>query len=435
MVKGQWIYQMINIRNFLRKILIAVIALCLFTPCFAETGDVGDYGMWATEHNKELVNSRIVEELHDFGPTQTTVPDSFVPIDAKIGLAFMGGMSKIGIALDSSLARFAIIFMLLAYAFWVSFEAYNLIGSGADAKKVVQDIIKKGIWISVWLIILKLGIAKTFTMIMIPIVGVGNELAHIIWQSVTSASGFAVPDNCEAIKAYAQSNTPVDLQISAESAAGLLCIPSQMSGFFITTMAIGWKWVISSIGVSLFSGAFGLLITYLSLKSLWKYLFVSLGVIADLFLALLLLPFTAIAETTAKTSYKGVAGDIFNSFLDIFKAEKLSVQISRILNAALYFVFLAVATGVSLSLLTFVIDPQTGRILSYANMTHLSSAVVLVLTLLLVCYMADKANEFATKWGGKMDDSFGTRVQKDAVNLWKISKDKWNKLREITKKD
>ena len=112
---------------------------------------------------------------------------------------------------------------------------------------------------------------------------------------------------------------------------------------------------------------------------------------------LLLLPFTAIAETTAKTQYKGVAGDIFNTFLDIFKAEKLETQITRIVKAALYFVCLAVATGVAVSLLTFVVNPASGEILTSGG---LDGAILLILSLMLVCYMAEKSQKLATDWGG-----------------------------------
>lgn len=424
---------MMMLANLFKKIMIAVVAVFIALPGFAAETDIGDYGLWATPQNRELVNGTITNELNNFGPTASNVQGTFVPIEAKIGLAFMGGLSSIGKALDSSLVRFTLMFMLLAYAFWVAFEAYNLIENGSDAKEAVKTILIKGIWISVWLIVLKYGIAETFAMIMVPIVAAGTYISHVIWESVTSLAGFSIPDNCAAIEQYAKANTPAGLSISAESAAGLLCIPSQMSGFFVTIMGIGWKWVVGGVGVSLFSVIIGLYVTYLALKCIWKFLFVALGVIADLFLAMVLLPFTAIAETTAKTKYKGVAGDIFNSFLEIFKGESLEKQINRFIKAALYFVCLSVAIGVAISLLSFVIDASSGQISASANMDGIGGAIILILTLLLVCYMAEKAQNLAEEWGGKIDDGLGKQVQNDVTVLWKKTKKNWESIRKLKK--
>lgn len=431
---------MIKIHNFLKKILIAGVAIFLTTPVFAGIGEVGDYGMWATSHNQELVNNQISDELTRFGPGPTV---SSVPIDAKLGLAFMGGMAKIGNALipplnsnssQASFVNFIVLFMLLAYAFWVAFEAYNLSISSGDAKKALKDVITTGIWISVWIIILKMGIAEYFAMIMVPIISVGAFISSFILDATTSISGIQLENHCDAIKNYAVMYTPRDLQITATSAAELLCIPSQMSNFFMTTMKIGWQWVINGVGVSLFSVLVGLYVTYLSLKCIWKYLFIALGVIADIFLALMLLPFTAIAETTAKTNYKGVAGDIFNTFLSIFKAEKLETQINRIVKAAVYFICLAIAIGVSLSLMSFIIDPRTGSFTPPQGMNDfLGGSIILILTLLLVCYIADKSESLAEKWGGKIDAGIGQDVQKDVKKVWDTAKKRWKQLKNLKK--
>jgi hypothetical protein len=318
-------------------------------------------------------------------------------------------------------------FMLIAYAFWLAFEAYNLIGSGADAKKAVKDIITKGIWISVWLIVLRIGIAKTFAMIMMPIISFGAFISNTIWESMTHIAGVTLPNTCAAIEDYAAQNTPECLNITAQSAAELLCVPTQMSGFFVKTIGVGWKWVVSSVGSSLFGALLGLYITYLSLKCIWKYLFFALGVIADLFLALLLLPFTAIAETTAKTQYKGVAGDIFNSFLGIFKTERLEAQVNKFIQAALYFICLAISVGVSVSLLSFIVDPNTGAI--SGEQTALGGGIILTMTLLLVVYMADKTQSLAESWGGKIDSGLGDQVQSEVKKLWNGTKNLWKQVR------
>jgi len=424
---------MMTMHSILRKILIAIFALFITVPVMAgPDADADEFG-FATEHNQELVNDHLSHDLSNFGPV--TMPDEHVPLEAKIGLAFVGGLSKVALALDDSLTNFVIIFILLAYAFWLSFEAYNLIGGGAkDAKETVKDILMKGIIISIWLMVLGMGLAKYFAMIMVPIVSIGGVISKVILDAAMSASGMELANTCDAIKNYAVASASPDLQTTAESVAGLLCIPSQMSAFFKTTMKLGWSWVIGGVGVSLFGALIGLYITWLSLKCIWRFLFISLSVVADLFLALMLLPFTAIAETTAKTNYKGVAGDIFNSFLGIFKAESLETQINRMIKAALYFVCLAVAVGVSLSLLSYVINPTNGQISTAMRIDGIGGVLILILALLLVNYMAEKSQSLAESWGGKIDEGIGKEVQKDVKDLWESSKKAFTKLRTAIKK-
>lgn len=439
---------MIKTFAFLRKVLIVIFALFItVSPVIADEAPENNQPIISAEYARESATGEMKQELINFGPQNVNITQAFVPIEAKIGVAFMGGLAKVGMALDSSLVRFAIMFMLIAYAFWVAFEAYNLINSGADAKATVKDIIIKGLTISAWILILDFGIARAFTMIMVPIVSLGTFISTTIWNGITSVAGFSVPDNCGLIKEYAAANispallhvqgsgvtetTLQGLNITAESAASLICVPSQMSAFFVTVIKIGWDWIVSSVGVGLFGAVLGLYVVYLGLKNIWKFLFVALGVIADLFLGLLMLPFTAIAETTAKTNYKGVAGGIFNSFLEIFKTESLKKQINRLVNASVYFICLSVVIGVAVSLLAVIVNPS-GQISSDMNMDGLGGVLILILVLLLVCHMADKATELAKKWGGEIDTSAGDKAKKDIEKLWELTKDTWKKMRGIS---
>lgn len=425
---------MITMRNILRKILIAVFALFIALPAFAASAnDDNDLGHWATESNRELVTSQLTKELKEFGPTATPVNEGFVPIEAKVGVAFIGGLAHLGVPLDRALTRFAIIFILIAYAFWVAFEAYNLIGAKTETKETIKNVVIKGLIISGWIIVLNFGIVRLFSAIMIPIISLGVYISHLIWQGIAEVAGYSVPDTCEAIKNYAATNISdklpnvqnevvssglvASLKDTTNSSAGILCIPTQLSAFFVTIIELGWKWVVGSIGVSLLAFILGLYITYLGLKSIWKFMFITLGVVADIFMSLLLLPFTAVAETIAKTSYKGVAGDIFNSFLEIFKTEKLETQINRIIKALLYFICLGITVGVAVALFSFIIDPHTGKLAPAMDIDGMGGVLILILALLLVCYLADKAQKLAEDWGGKLDNEVGDRFKKDMERL------------------
>ena len=303
---------MIQVRDFLKKILVAAFALFIALPAFADEpsgnsnivqlpavtdnpigdGDVNEFGLWATDRNRTLVIDEISQDLNNFAPPATNVS---VPIEAKLGFAFMGGLSKVGIALDYSFKTFVIVFILLAFGFWVSLEAYNVISAGGNTKSTVKNIVIKGMIISLWIIVLKFGVAKAFTLVMTPIVSLGTLISTRIWEGITGAAGYSLSDfqaTCDAIKNYAVANMPTSvagvdpddisvetldsMKITAESAAGLLCVPIQMSNFFWDVIRIGWKWVTSSVGNSLCGAVIGLYITYLGLKCIWKFLFISL---------------------------------------------------------------------------------------------------------------------------------------------------------------
>ena len=113
------------LRKILSKISVVVLAVGLVSSAFGASanlpmGDIGDYGSWATENNREKLTTQISTDIEQFnGDFQAQLVRDYVPIEAKIGLAFMNGLSFIADVLDSSLVRFAILFMFIAFAFWI----------------------------------------------------------------------------------------------------------------------------------------------------------------------------------------------------------------------------------------------------------------------------------------------------------------------------
>ena len=150
-----------SLRKILSKIFVAVLATVLVTSAFGATanlpmGDIGDHGTWATENNREKLLTNITHDVEQFsGDFQNQLVRDYVPLEAKIGLAFMNALSFISDILDSSLVRFVILFMFIAFAFWIAFETYNTMKSGkGDIPKLLLEIVKKGTVIAVWVIIL-----------------------------------------------------------------------------------------------------------------------------------------------------------------------------------------------------------------------------------------------------------------------------------------
>lgn len=413
-----------KLKNIFSKFIVVVMAVLVIMPATAATAtnvpmaDIGDYGNWATPDNIGLFKTTITHDLETFtseSVNKQLLPD-YVPVSARIGLAMMNGFSIVAEVLDSSLVRFAIIFMIIAYIFWAMFEAYNMMKNGSSAMDFAVSLVKKGGVIIIWSIILEFGPTQVFMWVMGPIIGVGTYMSDLILNAITNTVGIDLPDTCAAIREYAVANTSNNMIIDANAAADILCVPTRLSGFFTTAIATGWQWVIAGIGTSAFTTLVGIIFIVIFAASAFKFMLMGLGVIMDLFLSALMLPFTAIAETIKSTSYKGIAGDIFNGFLGLFKPESLQRQIQRFIDAAIYFVSLSIVIALCAALLAGTVDVNTS-----ATVPTLENDgfLITLLTGCLVAYLANRTDKIASDLGGKVNDSFGKQFGNDVKKLGK----------------
>ncbi len=428
-----------RVRKFLSHIITAIIIATAPAMAIGATnlpmGDVDQFGTWATEHNREMFTKSITGDITEFqSQFQKQVVKDYVPIEAKIGLALMNGFSLVGDVLNSSLVRFVIMFIIIAYAFWIAFEAYNIIIGKSDYKKQTIEILKKGGIIAIWLFVLDYGVVQIFTWAVWPIIQIGSMVSNMILDAVAQTVGLQLPDTCAAIHTYTAAHTSQSMLIDANAAADLMCVPTRLSGFFYTAVALGWKWIIAGIGHSAFAVIMGAIFIIVFLINIWKFALMALGVIVDLFLAVLMLPFTAIAETVSNTSYKGIAGDIFNGFAGMFKTQSLENRVMQFVNAAIYFVSLSVVVSVCAGILSGAVNVDAGAAIpSLEN----DGYIMTLLTGLLVAHLASKAADIAKDLGGKIDQSFGTQFGKDIQTLSKNAFDKikstWKTIRENSK--
>lgn len=418
-----------RICKFLSAILVVGLTLLALSPSYADVLDinVGDYGAWNTEANQQMVINNVSKQLQNFQNNFSYSP-GFVPIEAKIGLSFMNALSHVGNVLDSTLGQFVIIFIVIMYAFWIGLEAYNLINGKAEVKKQVEEIVKKGILIAIWIVILRYGIRDTFMMVMGPVISLGTYLSDLMFGSIVSGFEGSIPDTCSAIKNYVSASSAAGNLLNEPELESLLCIATRISGFCYTAIGVGFDWMSHGIGGSVFGFLAGLAFVVGFVWVAWKYAFMALGVIADLFFGLMLLPFTAIAETTGKTSYKGIFGEIYGGFLKLFNTESLQKQIGRFINTVVFFVTFSIVVAFSAAMLSGVISADSGNRLPELDGSFISTA----LTGVLVFYLATKAEEITKKIGGEIDASMGEKargyVQEFSLNTYK-------KVRKFFKKE
>ena len=418
-----------RIIKILSKLFICILCtLILCNTSFAANnlpaGEIGDAGSWINEYNQEQFKEDITNDANSFTASfeshmQNT---NFVPVEVKLGLMFMRALSAIDYVLQLSLVRFVIMFLFIMYAFWIALEAYKMIREAADYKTVLYNIFKQGITIAIWVMVLNYGPAKIFSMLVSPILAFGTYLSDIILDSVAQSYSVQIPNTCAAIHDYVAANNTGKLLIDPDTAANIMCLPGRLSVFFWNAILASWHWIVYGFGHSLTAVFAGIVCIVMFFKCILKYAFMTLGVVADLFFTLLMLPFTAIAEAMPSTSEKNYAGQIFSGFLKIFNTKKLSGVITTFINATLYFVSLSLVIALCAALLTNIIS------ISSINQYSIGSVMTTVLAGYIVFYFADKTDEWIEKIGGSIDNSFGTQLYKDASKLWGGTKDLGSKI-------
>lgn len=382
------------------------------------TGEISEYGNWLNQTNLGLFHSTISEDFQKFEPKMNLDAKTFVPIESKLGLVFMKALSGLDTFLQMSLVQFVIIFLLVVYAVWIGLEAFRMIKESTDYKTVFYDIFKKGIIIAVWILILNYGPAKIFVAIVSPILALGTTLSDFILNTVTKTYDINLPDTCAAIHNYVNMDSGTDkLLFDANAAANIMCLPSRISVFFYHAVATGFKWIRVGFPANPTMVIVGITCIVMFISCIFKFAFMTLGVIADLFLTLLLLPFTAIAESLPPADKNGgIPGRMYNGFLTLFvKTKKTSDILTVFINAAIYFVVLSIIIAICAALMTNVIS------LSDANEYTVGSAITTILAGGLIFYLAGKTDRLMENITGNknlIDNSFGNRLHTDAKTLW-----------------
>lgn len=431
-------------KNIIKKFLLCVCSVIfagvLSAPIYAAgpanfvTGDIGEFGEWTTEHNRETLVENVTNDITQFeSGYEREYIETGVPIEARLGIALMRALTYVTHILDISLIPFVNIFLIVAFVFWIMFEAYRLITDPKiKAMPVFENGIRKAIILGIWLFLIGGHLQNLFGMIMGPIVSFGSYVANAILDATANMGGFSFSDTCEAIRAYAANNIQDTSVITSDFAADIMCVPSRLSGFYYAAIKYGWSLVLSGFGVSTLTFLMGLIFVGLFIYTAFKFAFAAFGVIADLFLVVIMLPFTAIAETLDKTKYEGIAGQIYNGLIEVFKKPAgLSAQIKKFIDAAIYFVSLSIVIAIGGALLASAISIKADtHVMTILN----GNTITVLLTGILVAYIAAHVDEIAKSIGGAVEYAISDDLKKDLKTIYSDTKKKVEELIKASKK-
>lgn len=384
-------------------------------------GDIGNFGVWATPNNQAIVIKNLGEDLNALQNNFQNVATQkdYVPIEARVARSVIAAIERVGNIMERSLFGFISVFITIMLVFWIGMSAYVFATKGGNLKDFAYKITKQVVLAAVWIWIISHNPAEMFMYIMGPIIYIGSYFSDLILNSVTSSVGMQIPDSCAAIHNYIAANPLHGSLIPGDALANMICVPTRLSGFFYTCISAGLKWMSAGIGTSAMTFCVGLAFVIMFLINIWKFALMALGVIVDLFLALLFLPFTAIAEVfkDMKAPDIKIVSNVFTSFAGLFKTVNLQAVIQRFINAVIYFICLSVIIAIATALLSAVVTTDLA-----SNMPTINSEgfVTVFLTGCLVFYLANKAGNLAKELGGgaSVDSAFGDAVQKDLKTLW-----------------
>jgi len=249
-------------------------------------------------------------------------------------------------------------------------------------------------------------------MIVSPIMSLGVYLSDFILGAVAQTYNVVIPDTCATIHQYVDANTGQQMLINADAAANIMCLPARLSVYFYHATASAFEWMINGFSKSATMVIVGLVCAVMFIGCIFKYAFMTLRVVADLFLTLLMLPFTALAESMPGSKETNYAGQIFSGLLKVFNTKKLSDIISVFINATVYFVSLSIVIAICAALLTNIVS------INSVNTYTVGSAMTVILCGALVFYLGGKTEELAKQIGGSINNSFGKQLESDTKTLW-----------------
>lgn len=421
--------------KYIRKILSTLMLCLLFITSicsisFAESNlpEVGDFGNWMIEENMTQYNDSIRNDVDNFQQrfNQNIKQSTFVPIEIRLGLMFMKALDPISQAIRSNLVSFTTVFLFIMYAFWIGLNAYKTIRESTDYKQVFYEIFTKGFVIVIWVIILNYPTDELFAKIFGPILSIGTSISNFILDSVVgniiqNQESNNLSNTCIAIHNYVNANmmptgSPDEVKpiLSPDMMANIMCLPGRLSTFFYHAMGEAFVWITNGlkIGTPITSTIVGIVALVIFIKCIFKYAFMTLGIIVDLFFTIMMLPFTALAESMPSINEKNYAGQIFSGLLKVFNTKKLSDVLATFINTAIYFVSLSIVIAICAILLKLLTN------FGGSDGFSLDSSLAVLVTGCLVLHIADKAEDLATQLGGKIDNAFGKQLESDTKNMW-----------------
>ncbi len=371
----------------------------------------------------------IADQTKNQIPSASYMSDSnYIPVEIRLGSIIIDGFGFINEMLYPFFANLLTTLLIIFLAFWLSGEAYQMINSGKTSLTNGTTIVKKIFLVIIWTAIIQSNPAQVFAYIMGPIIQMGSNITDFI---ITAMTGMPLDNTCDNIHRMVQNNTDTSfLQyplLSPEAKANILCLTARISKLYTQFIVLGFKWMGQGLLLQPLTFLIGLTLVIMFIYIGFKFMLETIGIIIDLIIALLLLPFCAIKECfSGGISYKGLEGipqQLFGSIVSIFSFGDYKGLITKILKSVLYFWILAIIIGICYEMMAYTLNLNP-NILDSATLPSQGDMgfMTILLAGILTCYLIKKAPEYAKTMGGAFDSPTGESLKSETKKLYDWTK-------------
>ncbi|MDR0319556.1 MAG: hypothetical protein LBH81_02340 [Rickettsiales bacterium] len=390
------------------KKLLLIIALLLFV--IPRQGEAATGEPRPTSDNFEMTEltdrarHNILLGLRNSVPNAASLETKGVPLDIRAGLLVVEGLSTVAMLIYKNLIDVIIWLLFIFFAFWWGLEAWSVVYAKSKISDTVKKAVKKGIIITVAVFVLKSNPAEWFMILMSAVARVGNYAADLF---LTEATGMGISQSCAAVHAMVVAGGNSFGFLGPENVASVLCMTGRITEFFWTALSQSFALIGTGIGTNVALAVLGVAGVALFLWCAVKFTIMTLGVVVDMTLMLMFLPFVAFKESFKDGWSKDApfASAIFERIANSFGGGDISGQIKKLVQVLIYIIAVALISSICYLLMKGILA-ENGNSMVY---TLLGGA--------LCAYLISQTDKIATQMGGAVDKEWTGKIQENVNSL------------------
>lgn len=322
-----------------------------------------------------------------------------LPLDIRAALTITEGLGTTSEIIYGNLLGVIISLLWIFFAFWFGLQAWGIMRGDLQIRDASEKIVKKMLLVIVAVFILESNPAEWFMLIFGGIASIGQYAGDLF---LSSATGTGMATSCGEIY-----NMIADADINfgflgAENTASVICMTGRITEFFYAAIMTSFDLATANAGVDLLGLLLGVVGVVLFGYCIFKFAFITLGIIVDIMLMLMFLPFVAFTECfKSGWNDKELAGRIMSKIANAFGDEDLSKQIQTFIQAIIYIVAVSLVASLCFLMISGIVangDP---------NM------IVMLTGGTLCAYMIYKTEKIAEDLGGKINDEWPKELRKN----------------------